>query len=405
MYAGFSYTDRRNKDNNVANHVYYDLDITNNDTTNKALIPQLNFDEVRSNAFLSNPSDYYVSIVRFNVDTTSLPTVSVQPLVDGVNTNPNKLIYSVTMKYGTYEYQQYFNWVQQDLLTTPPTGIITANDYKNPYYYGYSHQKFVWEVFNRALSSCRAGLSALVVAGGDVFPSANVPFFEIDPITADMALNVDVNYTEFQAVPPALGQIKIFLNQPAFQILSGFPAVFQGIKQLNGKDFQLTCYDLNGQNKITVTPPAPAVAYTAYQQYQEFSNAPLWCPVRNLVFTTSLLPVNPSLSGDPVVFGEGSIKFNNGNNNNLTPVLTDFQIDLVNGKEYKPQVSYTPTAEYRLFDLIGNNALGSISLQVFWRDRFQNLIPFLLAPLNTASIKLLFRHKSFGGQVPNREGH
>lgn len=405
MYAGFSYTDRRNKDTNVANHVYYDLDITNNDTTNKALIPQLNFDEVRSNAFLSNPSDYYVSIVRFNVDTSSLPTVSVQPLVDGVNNNPNKLIYSLTMKYGTYEYQQYFTWVQQDLQTTAPTGIITANDYKNPYYYGYSHTKFVWQVLNQAFINAYGGLSALVVAGGDVMPTVNRPFFEIDPITADMALNVDINYTEFQSVPPVLGQIKIFFNQPAFQILSGFPAVFQGIKQLNGKDFQLTCYDLNGQNKITVTPQAPAVPYTAYQQYGEFSNAPIWCPVRNLVFTTSLLPVNPSLSGDPVVFGEGSIKFNNGNNNNLTPVLTDFQIDLVNGKEYKPQVSYTPTAEYRLFDLIGNNALGSISLQVFWRDRFQNLIPFLLAPLNTASIKLLFRHKSFGGQVPNREGH
>jgi len=396
MYAGFSYTDRRNKDNNVANHVYYDLDITNNDTSNKAPIPQLNFDEVRSNAFLSNPSDYYVSIVRFNVDTSSLPTISVQPLVDGVNTNPDKLIYSMTMKYGTYEYQQYFTWVQQDLLTKAPSGIITTNDYVNPYYYGYSHTKFVWQVLNQAFLGAYAGLKALVIAGGNVMPTTNIPFFEVDPITADMKLNVDINYTEFQTTPPVLGQIKIFLNQPAFQILSGFPAVFQGIKQPNGKDFQLTCYDLIGQNKVTITPTAPAVAYTAYQQKAEFSTAPIWCPVRSLVFTTSLLPVNPSLSGDPVIFGEGSIKFNNGNNNNLTPVLTDFQIDLVNGKEYKPQVSYTPTAEYRLFDLVGNNALGSISLQVFWRDRFQNLIPFLLAPLNTASIKLLFRHKSFG---------
>ena len=60
-------------------HIYYDLDVVNSIqpslTTSQSSQPnRLTFTEVRSSPILDNPSDYYLSIVRFSLDTAgSMP--------------------------------------------------------------------------------------------------------------------------------------------------------------------------------------------------------------------------------------------------------------------------------------------------------------------------------------------
>jgi hypothetical protein len=56
-------------------HIYLDLDVLNSDTAPTSRAPVLSFEETRTQPFLEgSASDYFVSIVRFSIQTgTSLP--------------------------------------------------------------------------------------------------------------------------------------------------------------------------------------------------------------------------------------------------------------------------------------------------------------------------------------------
>ena len=56
-------------------HIYLDLDVLNSDTAPSSRAPVLSFEETRTHPFLEgSASDYFVSIVRFSIQTgTSLP--------------------------------------------------------------------------------------------------------------------------------------------------------------------------------------------------------------------------------------------------------------------------------------------------------------------------------------------
>lgn len=76
-------------------HIYYDLQINNFQSTTTES-PRLVFNETRNNSFVPKADDYYLSIVRFQLDTYSLPTfiADIQPN----QSDRNLMIYSVTLE-------------------------------------------------------------------------------------------------------------------------------------------------------------------------------------------------------------------------------------------------------------------------------------------------------------------
>jgi hypothetical protein len=46
-------------------------------------------------------------------------------------------------------------------------------------------------------------------------------------------------------------------------------------------------------------------------------------------------------------------------------------------------------------DLFAGSNLNRINIQVFWKDHFGNLNPFLLEPGASAHMKLMFRRRDF----------
>jgi hypothetical protein len=130
--------------------------------------------------------------------------------------------------------------------------------------------------------------------------------------------------------------------------------------------------------------------------YQNYSTLkPLGNPVQSLVFSTGLIPVVPSLVSAPLVFsGNGNVN-NTSNNDNINPILTDFEVEVDGNTGYKPLIHYIPTAEYRLKDLYGNTPLSAVQMRVFWRTQYGNLVPFKLASGCSANVKLLFRRKEY----------
>jgi hypothetical protein len=80
---------------------------------------------------------------------------------------------------------------------------------------------------------------------------------------------------------------------------------------------------------------------------------------------------------------------------NISNILSDFEIPINSTNQYRPEINYTPPGEYRLIDLFNNENLSKIDLNIWWKDKYGNLVPFLLQPGCSADVKLMFRHRAF----------
>lgn len=378
---------------NDPTHIYYDLDMTNNDQTGlKAPVP-LVFNEIRNSPVLSNPSDYFLSVIRFQVDSVTLP--SFIPQIEVGQANPNKTIYTVTLSYqylgNIYTVQEPVIFVPQQDSEPVPAPPLTQQDLTSEYYYIYSYQWFI-RLINTALTDAYVALDALVTGAGGALPSSHAPFLVWDSNTSKAKLYADQAGYDDSLSPP----IFIFFNSPLFTLFSSFQATYLGYQNIsNGQNYLMNVYS-NYTNLQTLTTPAA----TFIVMEQEYPTAPVWNAVESIVFTTGLIPVVPTNVAVPSVFNSEANLINTGNNANISNVISDFEVGLTSGWEYKPLVQYNPTSEYRMYDLQSNQPLSAIELRCFWKDRFGNLYPLKLASGCSANMKIMFRKKAFNLSEP-----
>ena len=117
-------------------HIYYDLNILNNDTTGTQRPPFLQFTEIRNSPYLTNPNDYFCSVVRFSVETPTLPVLIPQVKLGGtVAGSENDTVYSVTLSHQTLlnpattpALQQFVQFIPQSSLALfpPPTPSVAT---------------------------------------------------------------------------------------------------------------------------------------------------------------------------------------------------------------------------------------------------------------------------------------
>jgi len=368
-------------------HNYLDLSIINNDTTGTNPPINLVFNETRNSPYLYNPSEYYMSIVRFSLDTPSLPVFI--PQVELKQTDVNKTIYSFSMTYKTYTYQQYISWIPQDLTQPLPNAPLDVQDFTSEYYFCFNHSHWI-RCINTAIVNCFNGLKALVVAGGDVLPTNNSPFMSYESPSSITSLYFDKAGFDSSLTNP----ISFYMNSPLYTLFSSYDVYYLGYQNVaNGLNYKFNVYSKNGLNEVPITNPS---SYTALKMVQEYNTTALWNPVQTLVFTSALMPVAPSMVGLPKVWNSYADLLGNGVNNNLSPIMTDLEVQMTTGNDYKPNVLYNPLAEYRLLDLLSNSPVNAIEISCFWKTQFGNLIPFKLLSGCSASIKILFRKKSVG---------
>ena len=128
--------------------------------------------------------------------------------------------------------------------------------------------------------------------------------------------------------------------------------------------------------------------------YQETSTVSLWNPVASIVFCSSMLPIYPTQTSKPTIINnESNTLPSNGDNNNLTNILSDFIVATQDTNSYRPFILYSPQSEYRLMDMYSSTNLNRITISVFWEDHFGNLNPFYINAGRSAHLKLMFRIK------------
>jgi hypothetical protein len=302
--------------------IYYDLDVVNtfNPSLNSTTTQQLNrltFTEVRSSPILDNPSDYFLSIVRFSLDTPNsmpvcLPQIDLNQTLASIDF-PNETIYYVSLKYDDGVNPVVFQkkkviFVPQSFTQTglagtpiPPTFPLTLVKTTSPYYWLNSFQFFI-SMINKALSDCydllfiainQAPYTPLPV---DVTATAK-PYMLWDNAT-NKATIVFPQVTPFSWTQNALstGTAKLFLyfDNQLYTLFSSFenilvatyldPAVV-GI-EADEANYLIQNYDKYNANFVKAgTGTGEPLLDSLYMQ-QPYSTGAMLSPIQSLVFNT-----------------------------------------------------------------------------------------------------------------------
>ena len=380
----------------TADKIYYDITVSNISSV-EAPPPILYFNETRNNPFILNPESYYLSIVRFTLDTTTLPVI--QPTIQPNQPTRDLTLYSFTLSWTNpvapfqeFNYQQFIIYQPQNLgalVPSPPSQTNTKlQNNETGYYDVYSTQYWIYLV-NTALVQAYTGLNALVVGAGLVLPSPNAPVMTWVNESDIAVLNADnAGYNDSVS-----NHIEIYMNSNMFQLFSSFPVIIYGLDSLAlGKNVRIATTSLGGSNLIQYPPVSPT--YTAIQIIQEYTTTPVWTPITSIVFTSNTLPIIPNQVSAPLLFLNGSKFSSGGNNSNISQIITDF---VGADGNYKPSITYLPTAQYRLVSLMGNTPIYNLDVEVYYKNRVGELVPFRLSSGSTATIKILFTRKGTEG--------
>lgn len=422
---------------NSPDNIYYDLDVAN--TFNPGIVPssypavnRLTFTEVRSSPILDNPADYYLSIVRFSLDTAGAMPIMI-PQIDLNQTlatpgQPNATVYYITFKYDdgvnpvVYKKERVI-FVSQTFTNTGTNGTpqlpvlpLNLNKATSNYYWLQSFQFFI-NMVNKAIFDAYSGLYALI----SVPPyAATLPADITNPnlgIYPYMLWNNDTNKATMvfpQIIPFSYTQddfnlgtskLSLYMNNELFVLFSSFESILNqtfidpAISGVEGDqaNYLIQNYDkYNANFRKGVAVGAFGFPFDCLVMEQPYSTGAVMSPIQSLVFTTSLVPVLPSLVGLPRVVE--NTQTGGGQNDNLSNEITDLVVNVVRGDEWFPNVLYLPTAEYRLIDLQGNTPLYGFQISVLWKDIYGIYHDFFLQNGCNCSLKVLFRKKSLGSK-------
>ena len=199
---------------NSPEQLYYDVVITNLETGDQDP-PILYFNETRNTPFVYDPESYYMSIIRFTLDTPTLPVII--PEIVPNQSNVNLTIYTICLSYLdipsgiTYFGNAPLIFEPQNenaVIPNPPDQ--TTNKLQNNatfYYYIYNYQFFIYLV-NNTFTTAFNNLVASASADGVVLPSSYAPIMTYDTNNFIAIINCDVlGYSTTLASP-----INIFFN-------------------------------------------------------------------------------------------------------------------------------------------------------------------------------------------------
>jgi hypothetical protein len=369
--------------NNKPREVYYDIQINNFESTGAAQQP-LRFTETRSKPLIQNSGDYSLSIVRFELDTYSLPTF-IAEVVHSNNSDVNKMIEAITLEWN---YQGVLSsvgphnlaWIPTNQHATIPLNVQALAEPAHDYYYSNSFNHYcdlVNNTFESLTTALKASAGSLL---NDIMPPKMI--WNEQTQCAEIVAQVEFfnqNQTDY---------ISIYFNRQLYGRLSSFPTI-ANLNAAPGKEYKITMksnYDTNVVLLEAIGNPASGKFIKTCQEYSTISN---WCAVAAVVFTTNTLPIVSTQQSEPVIYDNG-YALSGGMAHNFVQVISDMS---TNELCYKPNLIYVPSAEYRMIDMFGDNSVSTFDINVFWKDKRGNLIPFYLQSGASASMKILFRLK------------
>ncbi len=423
-------------------HIYYNVIIPHDPSFGDAASP-MKYQENRVDALIDNPSDWYLSIIRFTIPGTFIP-ILVMPINSGSSqTDPNQTQFYVTLSYGGDDYTQNVVYVPDNVFPVPVPPSQNPPYYSQvitPYYYVYSYHHFL-TMINTALETA---FTALKTAHATA-PITAAPYYIYDETTQLFSLIVE--YSAF--VSP--GTVSLYVNRYLQKYFNGLHVKNIAVNAPSQKEILYIFEDYGNNyytsNKLfyntgtasktgttitgigttftaamvggtivwtsgesatiatftsTTSLSAPASqsqnvgsgTYTIYYPNpttfmrftQEYIAIQYWNSFRDIVFLSGSIPIQAEYvpaqrtQSLQITIGE----------NNFRPILTDFEPILAAAGDARSVLQYYPSGPYRLVNLQSNIPLRKLDVDVYWQDQLNNLYPMYVQPGQEATIKFLF---------------
>lgn len=371
-------------------------------------------------------AEYVIKTLTPTVITASAPLLRNIPIVayggggfflpigDYYNITPYVMTNEFTNPFAVeFSYKQPITFQPNDLTQPIPewnpsrSQALTLDDITSQYYYVYNYEVWINQI-NQAITNTFWGLSGQVYATsagslpmtGSTVTNYAPPFMSWNS-AEDIAILTADNSAFGQSDGSAKNIIFMYFNQPLSTLLDSFPYSYPSVSPSSNLYSYLVFNTSAGagffivQNYSTF-PPTITNGYLGIQIYQDHQTASLLNPVQSIVFTSTLLPVVMENVGQPLILNGTSLNQRIiGSSANIFPVVTDFIVPFSALNQYVPDISYVPSGEYRLVDLYGESPTSQIDIQVFWKDQYGLLHPFLVGSGCSGSLKIMFRKKSF----------
>jgi hypothetical protein len=389
------------ENDNIYLNIVFDVPIVNSlgtpitAATGEMPIP-MEYTANKTLAIVDKCSDYYCSVVRFDIPLYEIP-LFIMPVLPGSqqigSPNPNLTPFIIGISYNGIPYPQNLIYTPENFITPPIQNQITQ--IITPYYYVYTYQILI-NMLNVALNLVWSA-SGLAM----IFPTYNAPYFIYNATTELIALIVPAPFSMLTF--PATTFPLIFINESLIRYLDSFNLFFVGLNQLNGVEYYFICNNLlpiNPSNP-TFNPTPPQVYPTEENAYAPFGTVPT-NPPKYFIYTENYSSIQYWSSLRKILITSGSIPITYENipsNNNSDvavslPILTDYVVPLNHGGDGRTVAYYYPTAQYRLVDMISDMPLYKVNIKVYWEDIYLNRYPLTISIGQAASIKLGFFRKT-----------
>lgn len=349
-------------------NIYLNLAISNQsyDLTQNRNI-QAVYDQTLTNPLLNNPSDYYLSIIRFSLPSNSIPIFRCP--VDVSQNDPNGTPFFIGIELGASVYPERVMFVATNSLPAPTPAAsypyFSASQISSGYYTMFAAQPLV-SMVNTALAAAH---TASGIGGA-------APYYIFDPTTQLFSLIVTQTFIASGAY--------IYMNNSLVNYFSGFNFYYVGTFQAAGTA------GIRFRHILTPLPYGSPVG-GPYKFDAEYDASSLWFDIRKIVVTSTSIPTSPEFN--PVTTPLGIVASGLDSTSNTFPIITDFISTFDNFNEYGSTITYNPTTQYRLVDLNSNAPLNRIQLTFYWLSKNGTLYPLFLSPNQTITMKLAFIKK------------
>jgi len=395
--------------------IYYNGSVTNNQTSILNLQTVVaKFSDQRSQAILDKASDYYASVIRWSLPTTTIPIAIIRPInflpsfppASLPNTDPNFSNLSIILSWwnGTnyVDFVSYLKWIPQNGVFPAPTNgdpvtpyplIPGSNEF---YWYMFSYTQLVVMINNAFTDAFTRLKSMFGAAPGTVAPQlqydATTNLYNLVCQTAFIAPAInpaDPSNPDPNARYGSRTAITIWMNLLLSEsnFFPGWNVCFAGQDNISRQDPN-TFFIANKLDRIIIQDLGNNVTGGLVTMTTEFPVLSNTVEYSNIILVSNTLPfkgesINPSLQ-------------NVSATNTSLQIISDYTNDLFkldNAFSLRIGVLYDPKV-YRLIDLNGDNPLTTINVQALWVDNIGLQHNIFIKENSTFNFKMMFIKKT-----------